>query len=172
MSHPCSVLARVLGVPQRGRGEGLLEGCVVHGRAPEVLEGGPRAGLGLQAPVGGVEEEYQAAAQEGTQAGHRQHGHWGDTAAGLRPGHGASRAQLTPLTTTTVTRVRSRPSPPAPRAGHRRCRWHGLGARVQHPTSLCHLHSVSLSVCVSPLSLPPTLSLISFSFPDLILILT
>lgn len=74
-------------------------------QATVVLDGRARAGLGLQAPVRGVEEEHQAAAEEDTQAGHQQHGHWGDTAslpeAHVQQAGAAAEPQPTPLTMTT-----------------------------------------------------------------------
>lgn len=66
-----------------------------------LLNGGAGVSLGLQAPVRGVEEEHQEAAEEDAEAGHQQHGHWGDTAQlclrrpkrlGTHPGAGDPRA--------------------------------------------------------------------------------
>lgn len=154
MSRPCSILAGALGVPQQGWGQGLLEGCMVLGRAPEVLEGGARVGLGLQAPVGGVEEEYQAAAQEGAQAGHRQHGYWGDTAAGLRPGHGASPADPTDHDHSDQGQIPSQPSCPKSRSqmlSLTRSRGPGATPHLSVPSALCL--SVCLPLCLSLLSL-------------------
>lgn len=52
-----------------------------------------------------MEEEHQAAAEEDAQAGHQQHGHWGDTAslpeAHAQQAGAAAEPQLTPLTMTT-----------------------------------------------------------------------
>lgn len=75
-------------VPGRGLREGLPQSFMV----PAARAG---AGLSLQAPVRGVEEEHQTAAEECAQAGHQQHGHWGDTASSVRA---RRRARLTPLT--------------------------------------------------------------------------
>lgn len=80
-------------------GRGCQVGRMVQGCcgcwAFVLLNGGAGVGLSLQAPVWGVEEEHQEAAEEDAEAGHQQHGHWGDTAQhclrrpkrrGTRPG--------------------------------------------------------------------------------------
>lgn len=86
-------------------GCGCQVGSVVQGCcscwAFVLLNGGAGVSLGLQAPVRGVEEEHQEAAEEDAEAGHQQHGHWGDTAQlclrrpkrlGTHPGAGDPRA--------------------------------------------------------------------------------
>lgn len=78
---PLSVLQRGWGYGGlRASGAILQEGGTVCHRAL-VLDGGAGAGLGLQAPVGRMEGEHQAAAEDGAQAGHQQRRHWGDAAS-------------------------------------------------------------------------------------------